>query len=80
MHEPRVYNNSERSTTVLRSYYARRVVQRKYVSIMVMYAERNLITLMSCEVGYVRAAWYGGSTINYGVKMYRVYDRTTVRL
>ena len=30
---------------------------------MVMYAERNLITLMSCEVDYVHVAWYGGSTI-----------------
>ena len=33
-----------------------------------MYAERNLITLTSCEVGYVRAAWYGGSTIQLRCK------------
>ena len=26
-----------------------------------MYAERNLVTLMICEVGYVCAVWYGGS-------------------
>ena len=41
-----------------------------------MYAERNLITLTSCEVGYARAAWYGGRTI----QLQCVYDRTTVRL
>ena len=35
---------------------------------MVMYAECNLITLMSCEVGYVRAVWYGGSTIQLRCK------------
>ena len=34
----------------------------------VMYAERNLITLMSCEVGYTHAAWYGGSTIQLRCK------------
>ena len=45
-----------------------------------MYVERNLITLTSCEVDYVRAAWYGGSMIQLRCKMYRVYDRTTVRL
>ena len=43
-----------------------------------MYAERNLITLTSCEVGYVRGA--AEVRFNYGVKMFRVYDCTTVRL
>ena len=33
-----------------------------------MYAECNLITLMSCEVGYARAAWYGGSMIQLRCK------------
>ena len=60
MHEPRVYNNSECSRVELRFNYG--------VKRMVMYAERNLITLTSCEVGYVHASWYGGSTIQLRCK------------
>ena len=45
-----------------------------------MYAERILITLMSCEVHYVPPRGTAEVRFNYGVKMYRVYDRTTVRL
>ena len=69
MHEPRVYNNSERSTTVPRAPRSKAGVRFNYgVKRMVMYAECNLITLTSCEVGYVHVAWYGGSTIQLRCK------------
>ena len=70
MHEPRVYNNSERSTTVLHAPRSTAEVRFNYsVKWMVMYAERNFITLTSCEVGYVCAVWYGGSMIQLRCKM-----------
>ena len=57
-----IANVDDRTTIVLRGSRSTAEVRFNYgVKWMVMYTERNLTTLTSCEVGYARAAWYGAA-------------------